>query len=63
MEAYRIIKEEAGVEVVTKSTVQYSIDKLRKAGWIYSTGRGQWSFEDEADLVFIRSQINGNDNL
>jgi hypothetical protein len=63
MAAYRIIKEEAGVEVVTKSTVQYSIDKLRKAGWIYSTGRGQWSFEDEADLVFIRSQINGNDNF
>lgn len=63
VKAYSIIKEEAGVDMVTKSTVQYSIDKLRKAGWIYSTGRGQWSFEDEADLAFIRSQKDGNEGL
>ena len=60
VKAYSIIKEEAGAGMVTKSTVQYSIDKLRKAGWIFSTGRGQWSFEDEADLVFIRSQKDGD---
>lgn len=58
-QAYSIIKEESGAEIVTKSTVQYSIDKLRKGGWIYSTSRGQWSFEDEADLVFIRCQKGG----
>jgi len=61
VKAYSIIKEESGADTVTKSTVQYSIDKLRKAGWIYSTGRGQWSFEDEADLVFIRSQKDGGE--
>jgi hypothetical protein len=61
--AYSIIKEEAGIETVTKSTIQYSIDKLRKAGWIYSAGRGQWSFEDEADLEFIRAQKNGDEDF
>ncbi|MEY8200425.1 MAG: hypothetical protein RPS47_14395 [Colwellia sp.] len=55
-QAYNLIKEESGSEKVTKSTVQYSIDKLRNAGWIYSPSRGKWEFEDEADLEFIRDQ-------
>jgi hypothetical protein len=55
-QAYNLIKEEAGAEKVTRSSVQYSIDKLRNTGWIYSPSRGKWEVEDLDDLEFLRAQ-------
>ena len=55
--AYLRVKGDTGLEVVTKSTIQNSIDRLRAGNWIFSAGHGKWSLEDETDMAFIKSQI------
>jgi len=55
--AFKRVKDETGLQVVAKSTIQNAIDRLRKNNWIFSKGRGVWGIEDESDIEFIRAQI------
>jgi len=56
-DTYEALSEEIGIDGITKSTIQKSIDRLRRKELLNNAGRGKWLFESSFFKEYVQSKI------
>ena len=53
-EAKEYIKTTACLNKISNNQIKHAIDRLRKTGWVGKTGHGQYEFESQEYLYWVR---------